>query len=117
MGRLSDSRRNFFLLKSTLQVHPSIHEAGIPMAVWEGMLCRLPIVYSDIPALSETLRDGVHGLSFHPDSPNSMTNSISVLINDQKLAHRIGQRNHDFAKRYSWKYVLPQYFDLYKKLG
>jgi len=61
-----------------------------------------PIVASNLPSIREVLRDGENAVLVEPGSPTALTSGLRRVLEDRKLAERIGRRAFDEVAEYSW---------------
>ncbi len=62
----------------------------LPMVLSEAGAARLPLVSTDVGAISEIVRDGVTGLLVKPKDVDSLVTALSTLIDDAPLRKRLG---------------------------
>jgi glycosyltransferase involved in cell wall biosynthesis len=81
-----------FLSAADLYVLPSRRE-GFPVAPLEAMACGLPIVASDVPAMSNIIEHGSDsgGLVVPREDPRILAEMIQRLLNSQDLRRELGQ--------------------------
>ena len=70
---------------------------GFPLAVVEAMLAGLPIVATDVGSVSEAVRDGETGLLVRPDAPDALSDAVRTLLEDGRLAKRLGEQARSMA--------------------
>lgn len=71
--------------QNDLLVLPSQSEMS-PLVVLEAFACRLPVLGSDIPPITDNVIDGINGLTFKVNDTESLASAInSVLSNSQKI--------------------------------
>jgi len=100
LGSVDRDRLAGLYQSCAMLVFPSTAETfGHPLV--EAMACGAPIASSDRAAMPEILGDA--GLYFDPLDPEDMAAAIGRLIDDQKLAARLGQAAWERAKLYSWE--------------
>ncbi len=60
-------------------VHPSYHE-GLSNVLLEGAACGRPVLASNVSGCRETLKEGVSGLLFAPESTESLVNALKEIL-------------------------------------
>ena len=74
-----------------------------PMKMFEYLASGVPIISSDLPVLREVLEDCRNALLVAPDNPDAWVSAVDRLVNDPKLARRLGDTGHaDYLARYTW---------------
>lgn len=66
-------------------VVPSVWYENTPLVVYSALAAKCPVVASDFPGLSETVLDGLNGLTFEPGNPEALANCLNRLIGDPDL--------------------------------
>ena len=69
-----------------------------PQVVAEAMACGLPVVASDVGAVSEMVRDGFNGCLVPPRSPRSLRAVLRRLLREPHLRHALGARSLELAR-------------------
>lgn len=71
-------------------VFPS-HQEGLPISLLEKMAMGLPVLVSDIPALTAVVQDNVNGLVFKCGDADDLAQKLGQLIADSCLRRRLGE--------------------------
>jgi starch synthase len=81
-----------YLSAADLYVLPSRNE-GFPVAPLEAMACGLPIVGSDIPAMSNIIEYGSAsgGVIVPREDPQALADAIQRLLDSPELCHELGR--------------------------
>lgn len=88
-----------------VSVLPSYYE-GLPTVLLEAMSCGLPVVATDISGNTEVIEDGKNGLLIPPKSPLKLAETISELLEDEKLREKLGRNARETIKeKYTWNTV------------
>jgi glycosyltransferase involved in cell wall biosynthesis len=66
------------------------HYEGFPNALIEAMAAGLPVIVSDILAVSDIIINEYNGITFEPRNPTSLALNIERLLRDQDLRIKIG---------------------------
>ena len=69
---------------------PDGRREGIPVALMEGMACRLPVVASEVSGIPELVRHAHNGLLIAPGSVEMLANALHSLALDPGLRTRLG---------------------------
>lgn len=92
---------------------PSLSE-GLPITVLEAMAARLPVVATNVGALSELIQDGVTGFLVEPQQDEAMAERLIRLLTNREMAVAFGiEARHKVEREYSLDLMLRRYDDLY----
>ncbi len=75
---------------ASVYVLPSIHEP-FAYTLLEALACEAPAVATAVGGLPEIITNGQNGLLVEPSNPGLLAESISQLLDDEKLARRLGR--------------------------
>jgi glycosyltransferase involved in cell wall biosynthesis len=90
---------------------------GFSCALIEAMATGLPAVVSDIPANTQLIEDGVHGLVVRPGDEEAIAAALSRLLEDRQLRSRLGKAARErVASDYSTEKVIARYEALLEEL-
>jgi L-malate glycosyltransferase len=104
------------LYEADIFVLPSRAE-GLSNALLEAMACGLPVVVSDVPGNVDVVTNGENGLLFTADSPDSLAQSLVVLLSQPQLRQNMGTTaQQHVTERYSMSSVADRYIALYQDL-
>jgi glycosyltransferase involved in cell wall biosynthesis len=73
-----------------------------PLKLFEYLAAGRPIVASDLPALSEVLREGDTAVLVAPGDPGALARGIRRVLDDAGLAGRLARGAFVAAAEYSW---------------
>lgn len=59
-----------------------------------------PVIISDFPNIREFIVDGVNGLTFKPNNPEDLANSILKFVEDKELRDKVGRLNYEHTVKY-----------------
>jgi glycosyltransferase involved in cell wall biosynthesis len=105
------------LSESTIVCLPTYYGEGVPKVLLEAMACGRPIVTTDIPGCKELVVGRKNGLLVRPRDSIALANSLSELVLDRALCHRMGLEGRRIAeKEYSLKQVTDETLAIYRKL-
>lgn len=101
---------------STLFVLPSTQE-GMGVVTIQALAHGLPVVASDVGAVSEAVKPGETGLLVPPGDPKALAEAILVLLSDAGQRHRLGQQGQAHAREwFGLRKMVEGYEDLYGAL-
>nr|WP_231705189.1 glycosyltransferase family 4 protein [Arthrobacter gengyunqii] len=88
-----------------------------PLKPVEALASSRPVVFSALPALQETIRDGVEGIAVEPSNRSELAGALGSLAEDARLRHRMGAagRERILAER-TWTAVAFQTTVMYERL-
>ena len=86
---------------------------GFSCSLLEAMSTGLPCVVSDIPANTQLIEDGVHGLIVALKNEQAIASAFLRLLNDAPLRHAIGKAAR---QRVIDNYSMDKVIDLYESL-
>jgi glycosyltransferase involved in cell wall biosynthesis len=70
----------------------------LPLAVMEAMAAGLPVISTDVGALSEAVIDGVTGLIVDVDNAEALANAMLLLAADGHIRTQMGSRGREQAQ-------------------
>lgn len=89
----------------------------VAVKVFEYMQARLPIVASDLPANREIIQTEQCGLLTDPLRPEKIAEVVTLLLEKQDLAQKMGQRGREaFLKKYNWDEAERRLLAVYRDL-
>lgn len=88
LGHVADMPALF--ARTDIVVLPSYRE-GLPKGLIEAAACERALVATDVPGCREVIRDGVDGLLVPAGEWEPLARAIARLLDDPKLARRLGQ--------------------------
>ena len=78
-------------------LHPSVIEGGFPYVLMEFMALGKPVIASNLPQISEFVRDGVHGYLCPANDPQTWHMRILQLVNNHSLRKKMGLNSKKMA--------------------
>jgi len=104
------------LLKSSdIFINPSYTE-GMPTAVIEASLCRLPIIATNVGGTKEILNDG-EAIFIKPHDVNAISDSIKKLAGDVLLRKEIGEKAYKTVSgKFNWRSSIIEYKNIIERL-
>ncbi|EKB51328.1 glycosyltransferase family 4 protein [Cecembia lonarensis] len=82
---------------STIYVFPSYTE-GCPVSILEAMAIGLPLIYTNVGALREILKDGVNGILVPIADSHSIVEAVKQLLSDPIRMKEMGRLNKQQAE-------------------
>jgi alpha-maltose-1-phosphate synthase len=95
---------------------PSIYE---PFGIinLEAMACETPVVATRVGGIKEVVVDGETGLLVPPGDPMKLGQAITQIIEDPKMAARMGQAGRQHVLRdFTWDRIAERTLELYRSL-
>jgi glycosyltransferase involved in cell wall biosynthesis len=87
-----------------------------PMKMFEYLAAGKAIVASNLPSLTEVLKDGHNALLCKPDDPVTLAESINRLLKDDKLRFKISENAWMDSHAYSWACRADAIFTFVKEI-
>jgi glycosyltransferase involved in cell wall biosynthesis len=100
---------------ATVYVLPSYRE-GLPLTLFEAMASHLPIVASPVNGVPYEMKEGENGFFADYGDIERLKENILKLIDNKKLAKRIGETNYKKSQNYRWDNIAKRYENEYKQL-
>lgn len=98
LGALSGPEKWREFAIADIFVLPS-HSEDMPMTLLEAMSCGLPVITTDVGAISSVVTNGENGVLIQPRNLHELAEAMQLLARDQRLRKRMGQENLCKAKR------------------
>ena len=92
---------------------PSIYE-GMPMTLIEAMATGLPIITTPVGGIVDMVENGSEAI-FSGIDPESIADSIGMLVNNAELRQSLGRAALERAKQFSAKTMAQKYLEIYLK--
>lgn len=102
------------LLKTSDIVVVSSHWEGFGLAAVEGMAAGKPVVASDVPGLSEVVKDA--GILFEKSNSEHLSHSILSLFEDKEYYSLVARKCFERSQKYSIEKMAEQYIYIYKNI-
>lgn len=81
----------------------------------EYMACGRPVVATAVDE-SFPVRESGAGI-ITPIDPQAMAEAILTLLNDRKLATKMGMKGVEYARRFDWNMMVKKYIELFQKVA
>lgn len=117
LGYLSDSDLALVMSRASVFVYPSRAE-GFGLPVLEAMSLGVPVIHTDDPALLEVSADSGIVVELADDATfeQRLATEINTVVNDPKLAARLGFKGMDRAQAFSWRASAEKVWQLHADL-
>lgn len=89
---------------------------GLPLAILEAMLARLPVVATRVASVAEAVIDGETGFLVAPDDPAALTAALRTLLADPQRRAEMGSRGRQHALRFTPAVMAGAYEQLYREI-
>ena len=88
-----------------------------PLKPLEAMAAGLPLIVSDLPALTELIDNGLAGVSFCAGDPDDLAAKLLYLISNEAQRKQMGDNGRRWVCRArEWTQLAKQTADLYKSV-
>lgn len=111
-GYLNQSEKLAYLQASEVFVLPSRMEC-FPLVCLEAMASGLPVIASNVGGIPDAIKDNENGLLIPPEDHQALSNSILMLLNDDKLRKDLGEKGSTKASHYSWAAIAEETVKVY----
>ncbi|HOK55980.1 MAG TPA: glycosyltransferase [bacterium] len=86
---------------------------GMPNLVIEGMLCKKPVICTEIGGGKEIIEDGKNGFLVNPKNKKEIKEKILLLLKNDMICKTIGEAGYNYAKK---KFLLEKMVENYENL-
>ncbi len=109
-GFVSDPQLKWLYQNAEAYILPSLSE-GFGLPGLEAMAHDCPLISSNATCLPEVYEDAAH--YFDPTSTKDIADSITTVLNDQKLRKELIAKGKSQLKKYSWRTMAEQTLAIY----
>lgn len=115
LGQVDEESKVRLMRSADCLVYPTRYESfGLPPL--EAMSAGCPVIATDLPVVSEMVRDGENGLLVQPESPESLAAAIVRLLTEPGLRARLVEGGRGTLSRYSEPELIARIEALYGEL-
>jgi glycosyltransferase involved in cell wall biosynthesis len=82
-----------YLADADIFVFPPREPEGHPWAIVEAMAAGLPVISTDMGAITESVLDGMNGFIVDPANPEQIAAKLQTLIADKSLRKKMGEES------------------------
>lgn len=101
---------------SSVFLVPSLYE-NLPIRMLEAMACGVPVVASNICAISEAIDNGVNGILIPPGSVNELANAVCSLLSDSNLRRKMGDNARKTTlEKFDWSVNAIRTAEVYQRI-
>ena len=87
-----------------------------PLTLQEAQLMEKPVIATNVGGIPELMKDGETGYLIKKNSPEELFEKLSILINDQEKARKMGERGKEFVtKNFNWEKICNDFLNHLKK--
>lgn len=116
LDRVPNEKLPNYYSMSSVFVLPSYYEA-FPKVLIEAMACEKPAISSRMGGTQDSIEDGVNGYLVTYADPTALANAITPLLQDEKLARRMGVMGRQRVVRdFTWGAVAKRFDSIYGEL-
>ena len=113
LGWLDDIRRNTVISIADIWVMPSLVEY-FPYSILEPMAGKIPIISSEIDAVTDILTNNSDCLFYNPEAPVDLAGKIISLADDDEKRKELSRNAYSKVnKKYKWDMIAPMYMEMY----
>jgi glycosyltransferase involved in cell wall biosynthesis len=111
-GILSEQEKIALIASNQLLVLPSLNDYT-PNVVLEAQVLGVPVVASDVGAVSELVVNKETGLLVAPDDPAQLAEALKTILLDDALREKMSTQAKEHAKKFALKNTVRELEELY----
>lgn len=115
VGFVKGQKKERILSSCLFLCMPSRYE-GWGITAIEAAACQKPVIGTDIPGLSDVIRNGKTGLLVPPDDPILLSKAMIHLIENKETRLSLGLAAREWACLFTWDIVAQKQEDFYLKV-
>jgi len=91
---------------------------GHPWVIVEALAAGLPIISTDMGAISESVIDGFNGFIVPPDAPEEIAKKINLLYSNNKLRQSMSDNSRKlYLENFTAEKMVNKYIDVFHKIS
>lgn len=115
-GWVKGKQKQELLQNARILLLPSRRE-GMPMSILEAMAYGEAVVSTRVGGIPEAMEEGGSGFLIEPDDEHSLYRTIRRLLDDRRLAERMGRRGREIVKeKFDLEQIHRQLYALYSRV-
>lgn len=114
-GYVSEGKKIAFLTKSWVLVSTSLRE-GWGLNVIEAAACGTPAVAYRIPGLSDSIKDGLTGITCKENCPEELAKNIIRLFVNHRLRTTLSKNALEYSRNFSWDQAANKTLEILKSI-
>ena len=115
-GWVKGKQKQELLQNARILLLPSRRE-GMPMSILEAMAYGEAVVSTRVGGIPEVVEEGGSGFLIEPDDEHSLYRTIRRLLDDRRLAERMGRRGREIVKeKFDLEQIHRQLYALYSRV-
>ena len=112
LGNVPAGKMPLLYASADVFAFPSVKE-GWGLVLLEAMSAGVPVVSSNIPPMTEFLRNGENAVLVDPADYEGLACGILEVVEDLELAARLAESGDETARFYSWESAAQRHAELY----
>ena len=112
LGNVPAKKMPLLYASADVFAFPSVKE-GWGLVLLEAMSAGVPVVSSNIPPMTEFLRNGENAVLVDPADYKGLARGILEVVEDPELAARLTSNGDETARFYSWESAALRHAELY----
>lgn len=112
LGNVPAGKMPLLYASADVFAFPSVKE-GWGLVLLEAMSAGVPVVSSNIPPMTEFLRNGENAVLVDPSDYKGLARGILEVVEDPELAARLAASGDETARFYSWESAARRHAELY----
>jgi glycosyltransferase involved in cell wall biosynthesis len=96
---------------TTLDIDVMDIETTSPLKLFEYLASSRPVVSTNIPAISRTIKHEVNGLLARPNDIEHLASLVDRVLADDKLSKQLSEQAYQTATEYQWKHRCQKIID------
>ena len=115
LGKRSQDSLPYYYSAADILVMPS-HYESFGIVALEAMACGTPVVASQVGGLKHLIEDGVTGFLVPNRDADSLSEKLTLLLDNYNLHQQMGEKAAAHAKQYAWDIIAPRILDVYRSM-